>query len=419
MKKNDIFLIESYCFLWHNDEKVLLYNTLSGKSFLYPKINSLFDEFIDKLNNSGHLHTVFLSDDDVNCSAIVQFIQSARENYCGELLPSNGVEMPVVIAPEVNINEDVDRNLDDINNSAVFGSTVLKNLTDVFIDLGGPCKFACSGCGCLSKQIQWCSCSDSIMPIDLVKTLLSDIRYGNVFDIYFEGNVLEYPFFDELIAEIKSYSERQISNFNAIININHFCDSTYNPKIATLLSSKNIRLLVCIDAEDLTNEHLQIMSKYINQIDVICKVTNEEQFAKSYDLFSIAGINAIFLPYFTGDNSSFFETNIYQDENDILEPKLTKKEIFARQRVNSNFFGKIHVRPNGGVLANINGVPLGVYKFGFQEFIYAELKNGTFWRKTRDCVKPCDTCIYRYLCPPISNYEVVLDKFDMCHLRIK
>lgn len=38
------------------------------------------------------------------------------------------------------------------------------------------------------------------------------------------------------------------------------------------------------------------------------------------------------------------------------------------------------------------------------------------WRKTRLQLSPCDKCIYCFICPPPSNYEIVVGKNNLCNL---
>ncbi|MCL2413707.1 MAG: hypothetical protein FWC94_00425 [Bacteroidales bacterium] len=49
----------------------------------------------------------------------------------------------------------------------------------------------------------------------------------------------------------------------------------------------------------------------------------------------------------------------------------------------------------------------------FLVLLYKELDENTAWRKTRT-EKPCSECLYQYLCPPPSNYEFAIGKFNLC-----
>ena len=143
----------------------------------------------------------------------------------------------------------------------------------------------------------------------------------------------------------------------------------------------------------------------------------EEFFFFSDFIFKHNLTNTAIYPYFNGKNLTFFEQNVFQNENDILSTKLNRKDIFAHKTINSNFFGKIIILPNGNILPNINSMPIGNIKNGIKSAIYEEMVNGIYWKKTRNSISPCKQCLYRDLCPPISNYEIIMDKMDLCHIK--
>jgi pseudo-rSAM protein len=61
---------------------------------------------------------------------------------------------------------------------------------------------------------------------------------------------------------------------------------------------------------------------------------------------------------------------------------------------------------NTPVLGNINTISL-------LELIAKELEQNTAWRKIRNN-KPCNECLFQYLCPSISNYEMTLERENLC-----
>jgi hypothetical protein len=50
------------------------------------------------------------------------------------------------------------------------------------------------------------------------------------------------------------------------------------------------------------------------------------------------------------------------------------------------------------------------------EMIVKEFTEVRSWLKTRMEVSPCKDCYYRLLCPPITNYENYLNKFNFCKI---
>jgi len=121
-------------------------------------------------------------------------------------------------------------------------------------------------------------------------------------------------------------------------------------------------------------------------------------------------------PYYNGENIDFFKTCVFLSQDDILGNAVSQRRIFCNQALNSNFFGSLTVLPNGDVVANINKPVLGnITTTPVLELITKELEDNTAWRKTRD-EKPCSECLFQYLCPPMSNYEMALNCNNLCQL---
>ena len=85
--------------------------------------------------------------------------------------------------------------------------------------------------------------------------------------------------------------------------------------------------------------------------------------------------------------------------------------------MNSNYWGRLSVFPDGSVYSNINNPPVGTIKDTIYDLIIKEMKNRSAWRLTRDVTPECAKCLHRYLCPPPSNYGFVIGKFNLCHLK--
>lgn len=61
--------------------------------------------------------------------------------------------------------------------------------------------------------------------------------------------------------------------------------------------------------------------------------------------------------------------------------------------------------------------PIGDSEEKINELVFKEMKNGKAWFLTRDEVSPCKDCLFRYLCPSPSNYELVIGKPNLCHVK--
>ena len=52
----------------------------------------------------------------------------------------------------------------------------------------------------------------------------------------------------------------------------------------------------------------------------------------------------------------------------------------------------------------------------FREMIVKEIIRGKSWKLTRRKVMPCKKCVYCDICPPISNYEKAIGKYNLCKI---
>ena len=121
-------------------------------------------------------------------------------------------------------------------------------------------------------------------------------------------------------------------------------------------------------------------------------------------------------PCYNGNNLDFFADYVYIGKNDIMESCQTKQNIFAHQALNTNDFGKLTVNSEGKVYANIHHKPLGSIDDDIRYLVYKEMLEGTSWRRVRS-LEPCSDCVYQWLCPSPSNYEIEIGKPNLCNIK--
>lgn len=139
------------------------------------------------------------------------------------------------------------------------------------------------------------------------------------------------------------------------------------------------------------------------------------QFSSIFEMFS-AVKNIRYIPLYNKSNLSFFESNVFMGKDDMDKIDLSKNEIFMRQAFNAEDFGKLTVMSDGNVYANVNALPLGTINDSPYSIVYKEFTNGKSWFKLREQT-PCSNCIYQWLCPSPSNYEIVIERPNLCHVK--
>ena len=138
-----------------------------------------------------------------------------------------------------------------------------------------------------------------------------------------------------------------------------------------------------------------------------------------YDECDLQIGNENMLPVWTGDNMEFFKKNIWIEKSDIDNTVVNMHSIFRNKKLNANFFGIIDFIPNGNIYPHGVKHSIGNIsdpKFSFSSVIVKELKDNNSWRLTRNLTH-CSQCPYRYLCPPISIYEMQLKNIKMCNIN--
>ena len=237
---------------------------------------------------------------------------------------------------------------------------------------------------------------------------MDSLAYSSLKKINFLcGNILLYPHLDELITLLKPYN----FDFHFWIYIENLINTKQDWDF-----TKEIIISFPNDSESVI--------KYISESKNDKKqnyhffIEDESQYNAAISIVNQTAItNYQITPIYTGKNIAFFEENIYLSAEDIFASVIPHRIIFCNQKLNSNYFGKLHVLPNGEVKANMNTQTLGdIYNNSVLEIIAKELTGNTAWRVIRK-ESPCIDCLYQYLCPPPSNYETAIGRPNLCHVK--
>lgn len=403
-------ILEPYTFIWSNSVTILLYNTLSKKAFL-AKNNEMLAPIILALEDKRNLYSVLVDENKLQYQTVKDFISILRDSYSGDCVSLELCKnKPMVMYPSLNFNEDMNREIEFVKSQETLGRKILNNLISIDIYLGGTCSYTCDYCDTKYKQIRWCKSNKETLPYDKLHGLLSEISTLNSISVNFFGEIFTYPYINELLKELSSC----LFNKKFILDYKYSLD--HERKIAHLINSGgNIGLLIG-DTERL-NQLVALPFLHDKNLECIFSVEGESEFSFLANFISMHNLENVFIyPYFNGTNQDFFRKNIFQDKDDILVEELDKREIFMRQTLNSNFFGKLTVLSNGDILPNVNANSIGNIDHGIKNLIYKEIAEGSYWLQTRNKIEPCKNCLYRVLCSPISNYEIAMGKMDLCNV---
>jgi len=91
--------------------------------------------------------------------------------------------------------------------------------------------------------------------------------------------------------------------------------------------------------------------------------------------------------------------------------------LFTNQTINSHYFGKLIVSSNGDIYSNPNLPKIGIIKDSIYDIVFKSLRYKSSWMLLRQNVFPCNQCVYRLFCPPISNYEYNIGQNNLCTIK--
>lgn len=409
------FTIEHYVHISLKKNSLLLYNTLTGETLEVANQPAVV-RLVKRMSGGNNMMVTKLTARDLSDQAVARFVNDTRGYFMSEIFEAvPGSRKPVQLQPEVKIHRDV-KHLTSFAERSV-GEDMMKYLDEISFYINNRCSLDCSHCRDAHKQFPCCTAgkreknldADNIIKLlEAAKTcLLSKVNIMG-------GNIFSYSQLPKLVDYLKS------TQLDADFFI-HYKNLPANDKPLELVTSEHfsINLLVPapIDENSLKQAIHTLRQKNID-FTVSFIVESEDHFGEADAVAQKLEIqHPRFHPFYNGDNKEFFETNVYADKEEITGSGVTMKEIRARSALNPLRFGKITVLSSGKIYASLNRPALGTLGTdSLHDVIYCEMEKGKTWRRTRKNVSPCKSCTFQYLCPPLSAYEEVLKRNNLCHL---
>lgn len=374
------FTIEPYVFVGITNQCALLYNTLDGAVLESDKaeVIELLRETIQK-DNCGVILLIHerYCREDINI-----FINNLREKFMGDIIDvafSDG--KPIQLFPYYNY---LDKNIIIKNIYSNKNKNALENLSEISIYL------------------------DSTIDIKQFVHFLKSIPGVDVFNII--GDIEEVDNCNELLLFLTQHTSDKYILFpytNAI---------SLPPEFEDYFMYR-MSVNFPIDLQQWEKAR-QISHHQTLPIEYVFDVISDEDILHAEEIIEKYKIEKYKLnPIYNGENIRFFEENVFLTKEDILSASISIKDFFIRQSMNIYDFGKINIMSNGDAYANVNRPILGnIYTHSIYEIVQKEIDEGKSWFHIRNQA-PCDTCIYQWLCPSPSNYEIIIGRPNLCHVK--
>lgn len=405
---NYIFYLDSYSCFFEKEGLFFVYNTLNGKwanCSVTSERRDLFSPFIEGLN-----YSVFLSEKLIQECELAQFIQAVGDNFSGELIPAEETAVTPFVFPSL-LDFKYEMKKQD-KKERMIGHEIYENLKELHLFLHSRPK--CNKELIIPEQLFY-SENEPAIATDWEAASLPVFMNLNS---SWSGNL--HVWCRRFNSELWNSLKETLSSVSLHKVIHTGVDSCV-PSPNGCFKEDGFSFVVYVtdqSDEDSIDQWLVLQSEDERSVEfqwLICSVEEWEKAVKLIDQKQMERVRLV--PYYNGMNRSFFEQNIYVTDEDLSYRISSKNDIFARQTLNTNFFGKLYLFPDGTLYAHPAEEPLGVVPdLSLSELIFKELSEGKSWLNVRSR-KPCASCRYQWICPSPSDYERVLEIPNLCDLR--
>jgi len=398
--ENNWFTLHSHTFLWVKGKDGLIYNTSNHSSYSF-KIFGKVEKLCNDLLALENLYSVCISKEDLVDDDVKEWIRSIIGIHGGFLTHGIGAEKkPISLKPILKIQDGVDYY--SWKHQLGAGGEIIQNLHQLTFYIN------CSEYGNDEYYQQTFFPLQKCESLDTKKilTFIRCCRNPYLRHINIVGNLFSFPEYHKLLEGLSKFS---VSCTIYII----FQDFLQNLKQINLMQWPDyIQFNILLDS---TAE--QLIPLLNTQLQISTLFTSQSDYLSFYEKFGDERFycNARVIPIYNGKNIDFFESNVFIDQEELDNIALSKREIFIHQTLNLHDFGKLTIMPDSKVYANVNDESLGTIDDSAYLLVYREFTERQSWLRIRN-QHPCIDCVYQWLCPSPSNYEIVIGKPNLCKL---
>lgn len=393
---NNTLIIEPYVDIVVGCNSILFYNTFTGDSYISaePLIVELFSR------DNSNLYSYSIKADMACNSQFQKFLCDISQKNMGKMLQNKGVN-PVQFSIAHNLE------FVTVSRNKTKHQILHMNVVDVAIYLNGKTsKHTYSNA---YKQFLCCKNSDGQIELDnIVEYLAPLIEANSIVRIHLlGGNIFDYPHF----ASLLHYVETTFPNVRLFLHCN-LIDLT--ERDISLINSSMHKFIVTVYPDD---DVLQLQKFFEVKCECQFVVECESDLEKIEQLMlNHQDIQYSVVPYFNGQNIEFFKENVFTAVDDILQQTVSMNEIQKKRAINTTNFGRLIIDNNGDVYDNFNFPPISkIDSISIVQTVEKEIDDKMRWFTIRKMIEPCKNCIYRHLCPPISNLEFFMNQNNLCH----
>ncbi len=407
--------LHPYVYLNVKKNRGLIYNTLNGKIHEYD-CNTEVVRILKRLDLKKKLYVIRLKENELTPN-VKKFIHDIRQSFSGDIMDSAFSERkPIQLKPAIGFDISSAELMQPSKIKILKKDKIEKFLSVINIYLNDECEQNCTLCSRAYKQFPYCtSCEPPNKELDII--LIKDLmkKATDCFKLnILGGNIFKYSKLGDLIEFLNNAAYEKNYQFSYL---NFEGGKDWFKRIS---KGKENRLHILIHfpvKKEIFSQLMTTLESFdIHQVFHFA-IEKEDDITAADDLINEYRIKEFELhPYYTGSNLIFFRKNIFVTKESLMENKPTQRNIFANTTINVLNFRNLTVMSDKSIYANPNHSRIGILgKDHIFDIVTKELKTGRSWGRVRKNVKPCKGCIYNALCPPISNYDYAVGKYNLCH----
>ncbi len=160
-------------------------------------------------------------------------------------------------------------------------------------------------------------------------------------------------------------------------------------------------------SEDLSEEKMNSIINNYNNV-TFCKPITSFIEEDNFD-------NITYIPFYNKLNKKFCIDYLSYSFKELKDVPISEKNILSNSIINQSIFGSLVILSDGKVYSSINRPSIGTLKtHTFSSLLFKELSEKGNWFLSRRKFLPCKKCVFNNLCPPVSNFELYMQKYDFC-----
>ena len=408
-------ILEPYTYInLSNKSELLLYNEFNNQRIVSD--NPIVYDLVSRLAKNTNLGSVELTNEDLSILVVRQFIEKAREYYMLDIIPKKYSKIkPVQFLPLLNFQSEKNRSKEEM-----VLKDVMYNLTELYFLLGSYNDDKADSQMKIYLQLPFFYNDNCNIHLSLkkIRNFFVDLGESSLNKIHLIGhNLVCENKYKKLLEFFIQLEYLKIFYFHV-----SFLNSILLSSVISLAAYSNIRIVLIIDS----SLNLKQLEKILSEASASNIILNYKFIIKNIEEYTIYSkiIDKLqldtyeFAPIFTGNNIAFLEEYVYTTLDDLNEMNPSMLEIKKNGKLNSILFGKLFVSSNNNITTNVLSSTWA--KLGESlpnKIILNEILKGDYWNKVRNNYPPCDCCNFNEFCSPLSNYELAIGRYNLCHVR--